>query len=315
MRKYIGILIFRVIGFATTLFVILPFHGIAQQDPVYTQYMNNLLTVQPAYAGISGILNITGISRAQWVGFEGAPNTNSLTISAPLLKYNVGIGLSIVNDKWGPIRQNGIYVDYAYHVQLRPDQFLSFGLKGGFNVSQAYLTDLWITDPIDGVFAYDIKVNFLPNVGVGIMWHSDRFFLGASSPKILKNRMQSESGDNVYREVLHFYGMGGYVFFLNDILKFKPTVLYRWAERTPSFVDFSGSFLIYDKVWIGATYRLKNSVGLIFQFSVNQQLKFGYSYDKTTFHPTQVNSGTHEFLISYDFVTGRRGRQTSPRYF
>ena len=132
MRRYIGILIFRVIGFATTLFVILPYHGIAQQDPVYTQYMNNLLTVQPAYAGISGNLNITGISRAQWVGFEGAPNTNSLTISAPLLKYNVGIGLSIVNDKWGPIRQNGIYVDYAYHVQLDPDQFLSFGLKGGF---------------------------------------------------------------------------------------------------------------------------------------------------------------------------------------
>jgi len=291
------------------------FYGISQQDPVFTQYMNNILTIQPAYAGISGSLNITGISRAQWVGFEGAPNTNSLTISGPMRRFNVGLGLSIVNDKWGPIRQNGVYVDYAYHVKLRQDQFLSFGVKGGFNISQAYLTDLWVNDPNDMVFANDVKINFLPNLGVGVMWHSDRFFLGVSSPKILKNRMQNENGENVYREVLHFYGMGGYVFFLSDVLKFKPTILYRWAERTPSFVDFSGSFLLYDRVWIGATYRMKNSYGLIFQFNVNTQLKFGYSYDQTTFHPTQVNSGTHEFLISYDFVYSRRGRQVVPRYF
>jgi len=305
----------KVVGFALSLSVILPFYGFSQQDPVFTQYMNNLLTIQPAYAGISGTLNITGISRAQWVGFAGAPNTNTLTVSGALRKFNVGLGLSIVNDKWGPIRQNGVYVDYAYRVNLFQRQYLSFGLKGGFNISQAYLTDLLINDPNDPTFAYDVKVNFLPNLGVGILWHSDRFFLGASAPKILKNRMQSENGENVYREVLHFYGMGGVVFFLSDLLKFKPTILYRWAERTPSYIDFSGSFLLYDRVWIGATYRLENSYGLIFQFNVNNQLKFGYSYDQTTFHPSQVNSGTHEFLISYDFVYGKRGHQIIPRYF
>ena len=315
MKTIINIYFCRVAGLALSLLMGLSFYGFSQQDPVFTQYLNNMLTIQPAYAGISGSLNITGISRAQWVGFEGAPNTNTLTISGPLRRFNVGLGLSIVNDKWGPIRQNGVYVDYAYHVELGRDQFLSFGLKGGFNISQAYLTDLWVNVPNDQVFANDVKINFLPNLGVGIMWHSDRFFLGASAPKILKNRMQSENGETVYREVLHFYAMGGYVFFLSDMLKFKPTVLYRWAERTPSFVDFSGSFLFYDRVWAGATYRMKNSYGLIFQFNVNTQLKFGYSYDQTTFHPTQVNSGTHEFLISYDFIYSRRGRQVAPRYF
>jgi type IX secretion system PorP/SprF family membrane protein len=302
-------------GFILYLLVGLSLNGVSQQDPVYTQYMNNLLTIQPAYAGISGALNVTGISRAQWVGFEGAPNTNTLTINGPLRRFNVGLGLSIINDKWGPIRQNGVYVDYAYRVMLRRDQYLSFGIKGGFNIYQAYLTDLVINDPNDPVFAYDVNFKFLPNMGLGIMWHSDRFFLGVSAPKILKNRIQSQNTENVYREVLHFYGMGGYVFFLSDIIKFKPTVLYRWAERTPSFVDFSGNFLLYDRVWIGATYRMQNSYGLIFQFNVNTQLKFGYSYDMTTFHPTQVNSGTHEFLISYDFINSRRGRQVVPRYF
>jgi type IX secretion system PorP/SprF family membrane protein len=282
---------------------------------VYTQYMNNLLAVQPAYAGMSGSLNITGISRAQWVGFDGAPNTNTLTVSAPLSSFNVGLGLSIVNDKWGPVRQNGVYVDYAYRVMLRSNQYLSFGLKGGFNLFQAYFTDLRIWDSPDMVFMYDVAIKFLPNLGVGIMWHGDRFFLGASSPKILKHRMQDVNGGTAFREVLHLYGMGGYVFFISDIIKFKPTILYRWAERTPSYVDFTGSFLLYDQVWVGATYRMKNSYGLIFQFNVNPQLKFGYSYDLTTFHPTQVNSGTHEFLISYDFVTIRRGRRNAPRYF
>lgn len=299
----------------TILLSALSFKSYCQQDPVYTEYLNNLLTIQPAYAGSSGYLNVTGISRAQWIGFAGAPNTNTLTIQGPLRRYNVGLGISIINDKWGPIRQNGLYVDYAYRVKLTFDQYLSFGIKGGFNMYQAFLTDLALNNPNDPVFATDVNLKFLPNFGVGFMWHSDRFFLGASVPKILRNSIQSQSNENVFREVLHFYGMGGYVFFLNDVFKLKPTLLYRWAERTPSYIDFSGTMIIYDRVWIGATYRLKNSYGMTFQFNVNNQLKFGYSYDLTTFHPTQVNSGTHEFMISYDFVTGRRSRQITPRYF
>ncbi|HEY3389893.1 MAG TPA: PorP/SprF family type IX secretion system membrane protein, partial [Prolixibacteraceae bacterium] len=187
MKKISNILFVRIAGFTLYLLVGLSYYGISQQDPVFTQYMNNMLTIQPAYAGISGSLNVTGISRAQWVGFEGAPNTNSLTINGPVRRFNVGLGLTIVNDKWGPIRQNGVYVDYAYHVKLGQNQFLSLGVKGGFNVSQAYLTDVVVNDPNDPVFAYDVKINFLPNLGVGILWHSDRFFLGASTPKIVKN--------------------------------------------------------------------------------------------------------------------------------
>ncbi len=315
LRKYVSQLFCRLLGFAPWLFVISPFYGFSQQDPVYTQYMNNLLTVQPAYAGISGVLNFTGISRAQWVGFDGAPNTNSLTISGPIPGFNVGLGLSIVNDKWGPLRQNGINIDYAFRVMLREEQYLSFGLKAEVNTFQANFTDLRIWDSPDMVFMYDVKLKFIPNMGVGILWHSDRFFLGASSPKILPHTIRADDGIAAFREVFHFYGMGGYVFFLNDVVKFKPTILYRWAERTPNYADFTASFLLYDQVWIGATYRFKNSIGLIFQYNLNPQLKFGYSYDKTTFHPTQVNSGTHEFMISYDFVTIRRGRHNIPRYF
>ena len=308
------ILFYREVGFILFLLVGISISGFSQQDPVYTQYMNNLLTIQPAYAGLSGTLNFTGLSRAQWIGFDGAPNTNSLTISGPINRYDIALGLSIVNDKWGPLRQNGINVDYAFRVKLRQDQYFSFGIKGEINTFQANFTDLRIIDPDDIVFKYDVKLKFLPNLGLGFLWHGERFFLGASSPKILRHTIKADNDTSSYKEVYHIYGMGGYVFFINDIVKFKPTILYRWAERTPSYVDFTASFLLYDRVWLGATYRLKNSVGFIFQYNVNPQLKFGYAYDLTTFHPIQVNSGTHEFMISYDFVTIRRGRVT-PKYF
>ena len=314
LRKSKHILFSELVGFILCLLLWLPKNGFSQQDPVFTQYMNNLLTIQPAYAGLSGTLNFTGISRAQWVGFDGAPNTNSLTISGPINRYDIALGLSLVNDKWGPLRQNGINVDYAFRIRLYRDQYLSFGIKGEVNTFQANFTSLRIMDSPDMVFMYDVKMKFIPNMGIGFLWHGERFFFGASSPKILRHTINADDGKPAFREVYHFYGMGGYVFFINDIVKFKPTLLYRWAERTPSFVDFTTSFLLYDQVWIGATYRMKNSFGFIFQYNVNPQLKFGYSYDLTTFYPTQVNSGTHEFMISYDFITVRRNRVT-PKYF
>lgn len=297
------------------LTLLLPLRSAAQQDPVYTQYLTNMLTIQPAYAGISGFLNISALSRAQWVGWEGAPNTNTVTAHIPLKTYNVGLGATFINDKWGPIRQNSLYFDYSYRVRTGEREFLAFGVKAGFNVYQAFLTDLDINDPDDQMFATDVSFRFMPNIGAGVMWHGERFFVGASTPKFLKNRITDETTGVVYREVNHIYLMGGYVFFLSENLKLKPTILYRWSQNTPSYADFGLNFLLYDRVWAGATYRYQNSYALTFQFRVNTQLTFGYAYDLTTFHKGNVNSGTHEFMISYEFTSSRRSRVSSPRYF
>ena len=287
----------------------------SQQDPIYTQYMTNLLSIQPAYAGISGVLSISALSRAQWVGWEGAPNSNTFTMHFPMKSFNVGLGLSLVNDKWGPILQNGLYADYAYRIALKPRQYLALGIKAGFNTYHARFTDLELDDPIDPSFAQNVDFKMLPNAGFGFLWHSDLFFLGASMPKMFKNSIVDDSENRVYKEVLHAYAMGGYVFFLSQNAKLKPTFLYRWSEQTPSYVDLSANILLYDRVWFGATYRVKNSYALIFQFNVNNQLRFGYSFDLTTFHDNQVNSGTHEFTINYEFQSTRRNRRYAARYF
>lgn len=300
--------------------MLLPFVGKAQQDPVFTQYLNNVLTVQPAYAGSQGTLNVTALSRQQWVGFDGAPSTNTVTVQAPLNSYNVGLGVSIFNDSWGPVKQNGIYFDYAYRVRAnryRRRQYISFGLEAGFNLYEAKLTDLRINDPNDPLFAQNINYKFLPNFGVGVMWHGDRFFLGISVPKILKNSIQKETTNLSQTEVLHFYLMGAQVFNVSryGTLKFKPSFLVRYAENSPISADVSAQFLISEKVWIGATYRYQNSFGGLMQFYVTPQLKIGYAYDMTTMSEAHYNAGTHEFMVSYDFNIGRRRRRMGPRYF
>lgn len=298
--------------------LLLGFHPVlyAQQDPVFNQYMNNLLTIQPAYAGMSGYVNATVISRIQWVGFDGAPNTNTVTIQGPFKKYNVGVGFSLITDRFGPVRQTGMYADYAFRVLLEDDQYISFGIKGGFNRYEALLSDLGVHDPNDPVTAFDINKEYLPNFGVGFMWHADNFFLGASVPKIFKNKINSESGATVYQEELNFYAMGGYVLDVTEIVKFKPTVLARWSQLTPAIVDISANLLISERVWIGATYRVQNSFGLLFQVYVNSGVKIGYAYDLTTFRPSQFNAGTHEFMLSYDFpVKRKRFCRFTPRYF
>ena len=287
----------------------------SQQDPVYTQYLTNLLSIQPAYAGISGVLTVSALSRAQWVGWEGAPNTNTFTIDLPLKSVNVGLGLSIVNDKWGPILQNGVYADYTYRIILKPRQYLSLGIKAGFNTYHARLTDLELNDPIDPSFAQNVNFRMLPNAGFGALWHSNIFFLGVSMPKLFTNNIIDESDKKIYREILHAYAMGGYVFFVSDNVKLKPTFLFRWSEQTPSYVDLGANILLYDRVWFGATYRLKNAYALSFQFNVNSQLRFGYSIDLTTFHENMVNSGTHEFTINYEFQNTKRNRRYIARYF
>jgi type IX secretion system PorP/SprF family membrane protein len=292
------------------------FNLFSQQDPVFNQYMNNLLTIQPAYAGMSGYVNVTALSRIQWVGFDGAPVTNTVTIQGPFKKYNVGLGLSIINDRFGPVRQNGVYADYSYRIPLDNDQYFSFGMKGGFNRFEALLTDLNVHDPNDPVVAFDINKKYLPNFGIGLMWHADNFFVGASVPKIFKNKINSNSGETVYHEELNFYAMGGYVVDVTDFVKFKPTILVRWSENTPVVADLSANMLFYERVWVGATYRLQNSYGLLFQIFISNHVKLGYAYDLTSFRPSQYNAGTHEFMLSYDFpFKKRRYCRFTPRYF
>ncbi|MGQ8337059.1 PorP/SprF family type IX secretion system membrane protein [Sunxiuqinia sp. A32] len=288
----------------------------AQQDPMFTQYMNNILSVNPAYAGSRDMLSMQVISRNQWVAFDGAPVTQALSLHTPFTKYHMGVGLSLLKDQLGPVSQTGAYVDYSYSLDFTEGRYLSFGLKGGINFYEAALTDLSTVDPNDPIFVNDINRKFLPNFGLGLFYYTDRFFAGLSVPKILQNVINEHdfSSEFLNKERIHYFLMTGYVFDINRIIKFKPYFLAKYVQNAPVSIDLTAQLLFYERLWLGAMWRVGDAVGLMMQLQLTSQLRVGYSYDVSANALSTFNNGTHEILIGWDFNFGR-GRVRSPRYF
>ncbi|HEY3373373.1 MAG TPA: type IX secretion system membrane protein PorP/SprF [Prolixibacteraceae bacterium] len=302
-----------------TLVIVLMFiagESIAQQDPMYTQYMENLMTINPAYAGSKNLLSMMAVSRNQWVGMDKAPETRTFAIHSPIVNTNMGLGLSFLSDQIWPIKQNGLYLDYSYTLHFNNRRKLAFGLKAGVNFYEAGIADLTTVDPNDPLFADDINHSFLPNFGVGVFYHTDLFYMGLSVPKLIKNTINKTgfSTGQFDREEVHLFFMSGYVFEVNRIVKFKPSVLTRFVINAPVSFDFNSTLVFYDRLWVGAMCRLGDSFGGLFQLKATNQMKIGYSYDFPISRLGAFNNGTHEIMVSFDFDLGN-DKIRSPRYF
>ncbi len=284
----------------------------AQQDPMYSQYMFNTLAFNPAYAGSADAFTAMLLSRHQWLGFPGAPSTQTLSVHSPLPGNKLALGGNLIHDVAGPARQNSAFIDVAYRIRTGENTRLAFGLSGGVNFFQADLASLKTVE-VDPQNA-NIKGKALPNFGFGLFWHAQRYYLGLSAPKLLENKIGADGTVVTNQEFRHYFLMGGYVMDLTQDLKFKPSFMLRAVEGAPLSLDLNANFLLRDRVWFGALYRLGNAFGLMAQFQVNEQLRLGYAFDMTTTRLGAYNAGTHELMLSYDFKY-TKGRTISPRYF
>ncbi len=283
---------------------------------MYTQYMDNLLVINPAYAGSREIGNALLVARNQWVSFDGAPTTRSFAYNTSFEKKKVGFGFSLLTDKIGPLRQTGVYADYSYFLQVSNEFKLGMGLKGGVSFYRANLTDL-ATVESDPIFDNDIYENFLPNVGVGFYLFSSNTFLGLSVPRLIENEITRESVSSEYvnRQEMHVYLVGGHRFDLNDNLQLKPSAMARWVQNTPLSVDVSVQFGFKQKFWVGAMYRLDEAYGFIAQFKPTPKMTIGYSYDISISELSGYNNGSHEILFSYDIDLFERRAKSQPVAF
>ena len=293
--------------------VLFSFDSYGQQDPMYTQYMYNTLSVNPGYAGSRGALSLTGLVRTQWVGIKGAPDTQTLTVHSPIYNDNMGLGLSVVNDNVGPIHQTMLFADYSYSIQTTANAKLAFGLKAGVNVFQADLASLHPNQGGDpGI--YNISNRLLPNVGVGLYYYSDKGYVGLSAPKLLEHNLKTgEISES--KERRHYFIIGGYVFDLSENLKFKPSFLVKAVQGAPMSFDITANFLIKDKLGIGLAHRLDDSFSGLLQYYFTPQFRIGYAYDFTTTELRHYNSGTHEVMLGYDLFYRDNTRIRSPRFF
>ena len=294
--------------------VLLSLSGYGQQDPQYTQYQYNPMTINAGYTGSRGHLTILSLYRSQWVGLEGAPKTMTFGVDSPIGLFD-GAGLSIIQDEWGPASETYIDANYAHHLVLnRKGDRLSLGLKAGVRFFSIDFSKGLRRDDDDVVFNENLKGKLLPTVGAGFFYFTGKAYLGLSVPNLFPSEHYDREIEQTSAERMHLSLIGGYVFDLNTDLKFKPSLLVTQVNGAPISVDISTNFLLYETLNLGVNYRYDDSVAGILGFQLSPQFNLGYAYDYTTGELTNYNSGSHEIFLRYQWVS-RDKKLKSPRFF
>ena len=306
----------------TLLFIGIISTGVmAQQDAQYTQYMYNTLSVNPAYAGSRGQLSFAGLYRSQWVGLDGAPETFTLNLHSPIRNSRLGYGISIVNDNIGDGVVQETYLDavVSYTIDVSLDAKLSFGLKAGGNMLSLDFNGLRNFDQ-EVVNQNNIDNRFTPNFGLGIYYHTDKFYAGVSAPNVLESEyFDNDNSDGVNflsAERMNIYLITGYVFDIGADLQFKPALLTKAVGGAPLQVDLSANFLFANKFSFGAAYRWDAAVSGLVGFQVTDQIMLGLAYDHevTELGGTQFNEGSFEVFLRLELLKSFQ-RTISPRFF
>lgn len=288
--------------------------GNAQQDPQYTQYMYNTLTVNPAYTGSTGSLEAVLLHRSQWTGIDGAPETQAFTIHTPLANEKVGLGLSAVRDKIGPSDELQLEGNFSYTLGLDYDKKLAFGLKAGMRMFNVDWTKGRYYDPMDALLNNNINNEIKPSLGAGVYYYTDKWYMGFSVPNFITGNYYDDIQESIDHNRLHYYLIGGYVFDLSDNLKFKPAVLAKAVSGAPITADVSANFLIQEKFTIGASYRYDDAVSALAGFQITNNFFIGYSYDYTVTDLNKYNDGSHEIIIRFQ-LQNKSSQIKSPRFF
>lgn len=294
-------------------------HSEAQQDPHYTQYMYNMNVMNPAYAGSKENLAVGLLYRMQWVDIEGAPNTGTLSVHSPV-GNNVGLGLSAISDRIGPVEENNIYGDFSYTLNLGGEHRLAFGIKAGATFHKVGLFDEIyenVPNPDDPAFSENINNTYL-NLGAGFFYYTQKYYLALSVPNMLKAKHLdvTQTGEDFEfgGETQHYFLTGGYVFQLNENTKFKPSFMLKSAFGAPSSLDVSANALFFEKFEIGATYRLEDSFGGMVNYAITPNIRLGYAYDHIVSDLKVSTPASHEFMLLFDLNFPRKV-SVSPRYF
>jgi type IX secretion system PorP/SprF family membrane protein len=280
--------------FPALAFIVLAFGAHAQVDPLYAQYLNNPLLINPAYTGLNNNFNASVTYRKQWAGFDGSPSTANVSAHTSLLDNKMGAGLIILQDKAGNSKNTELQATYAYRLDL-DKKFLSFGLQAGFLNFRSNNNELNPYDPNDP--AFNTNQNFTkPSFGAGVILHSDRYFFGLSVPRMLKTSVtENNMQTSLYRQ--HFYFTAAYMIFLSERVRLKPSVLIKGVKGAPLSADCNFSFNIDEKYTAGAFTRNLNTFGLLAQLKFGDGYRLGYTFEMPTNQSVGTRFTTHEFML------------------
>lgn len=306
------------------LFIVFLYHNTkAQQDPQFTQYTYNMSVINPAYATSNlGVINLGANHRKQWTKTLGSPRTLSFFAHTPF-NNNIEMGLTFTSDEIGEnvikINEKNINADFAYLLNINEKAKLSLGIKAGFTLYDSDFSGRLINSN-DPTFNDNNNGNqTFPTIGAGAYYFTNTYYLGLSAPNFLRTKQLDNTLliDELGREEVHFYMIGGYVFPVNDNFKLKPSFMARVVNGAPFNLDLSLNTLLYDRFEAGLSYRYNDAIIGIVGFRVTPSLKVAYSYDATVSDFSEYNNGSHEIVLLFDiFQFGlKQGYKKSPRFF
>ena len=291
--------------------------SIAQTEPMYSQYMFNMLGVNPAYAGNREASSFNFFQRSQWIGLQGAPQTTSFSFDQSILNKRAGWGIQFYDDKIGVEKADGINIMGSTRIQVSENGILSGGLSLGL---MNYRIDLMnVTGrftPNDPAFYSNLN-KWMPSLGLGVYYNTDNFYAGVSIPNILKSRLTAfdliRSGLQKVNQK-HIFLTTGIVIPINEDLKLKPSTMIKMVEGAPIEADFNTNIWLRDIIGVGVSYRTGDAVIGMAEIQANQNLRFGYAYDMTISPLKFYNTGTHEIMIRYE-IGNFKTKIKSTRYF
>jgi len=280
----------------------IPVNLLGQVVPMMDQYVLNPLSINPAYAGNRGALNIAAFYRRQWVGIKGSPETMTLALDAPLFDSKLGLGLSVRNDKIGVTNENQFQSAYSFKINMDKGT-LSLGLGAGIMTTNTAWSDLVVIDPGDEIYLSDSRVFIVPDFSFGIYYSYGNYFAGFSVPKLLNYKF--DYARNKYtlnidaKECCYLFNTG-YIMTLSPKIKIFPTTLVSFSPGKKFSYDFNVNVNFSDRLWTGVSYRSNKSIIGLFQYSINNQLRIAYAYDFDFGKLRKYSNGSHEIMLRYE---------------
>ena len=303
------------------LYVFFAFLGLyqmaaGQQEPQYSQYMFNQLALNPAYAGSRGTLSGTLLFRKQWWGFDGAPVNANISLHKPSANEQHGFGFNFVHDRLGVVQQNFLELSYAYQLELGKAK-LSLGLSGGFTNYQNRFSEVTTRDP-DQIIPNANLTAWLPRVGTGAYFRTEKFYVGVSTPNLLSGRYFRFNNtlvqDIADRQRSHLFAMVGGVIPLNETLDLRPSMVWKYVNNAPMQFDLNTTMFFSKTFGVGVGYRTGDAVIMMLEYISPKYFRFGYAFDYSLNPVQSVSAGSHEFMVGMDISWGR-SRFLTPRFF
>jgi type IX secretion system PorP/SprF family membrane protein len=309
--------------FYTFLIVLTAFTVQAQQDAQFSQYMFNNLYLNPAYAGVDGVTQLTGAYRAQWAGYQssfgdgGAPTTQMVSFNTPIYKLRSGFGTYVMNDNLGPQNNLEAQAMYAYHLGIKESK-LSFGIKAGIYSMSINGKRYRALYPDDPNVPKGNESQVRPDLGLGIFYRTEKYYAGVGINHLLKSKF--DFGASALRGALQnqLNITAGYFYEVNFDLKLTPTFLVKTDLKQYS-VEGGVIATLKDQMWGGITLRQGGDAILLlgYCFTKDKSLKLGYSLDYILKDQKAKSTTSHELMLSYQLpVNPGSGKKVvrTPRY-